>query len=417
MRILIAGVTYYPAPNGQARATVNLAEGLARLGHDVMMVLPSDRKVAYSEDRNGVHMRGLKSVNLKAWHPDAYYSPFPNKAIRALFNEFHPDIVHIQDHYPLTRYVAITARRRGIKVVGSNHFMPENLAPYLPGYAQLKPVYDWILWHWLLETYNRLDTVIAPSKTAADMLLAQGLHLPVFPISGGISLDRFYLDSSVDRRVCRQRYGLDPDRKIFFFVGRIDEEKRIDVILRALNRLKRDDIQFCVAGHGAALSKLKELAHELNLGRHVHFTGFVPNEDLPCLINSCDVFVMPSEAELLSIASLEAMACGRPMLAADAVALPELVTDGVNGYLFRPGDDADAVRCMEKLADHPERWAEMGAISIERAQPHGLEAILKRNETLYEMVLSGNIVTELKTPVRRGRKKNTKASRDISSAL
>jgi 1,2-diacylglycerol 3-alpha-glucosyltransferase len=416
MRILIAGVTYYPAPNGQARATVNLAEGLARLGHDVMMMLPSDRKAAYSEERNGVLMRGLKSINLKIWHPDAYYSPFPNRSIRALFDEFRPEIVHIQDHYPLTRYVAITARRRGIKVVGSNHFMPENLAPYLPGYTQLKPAYDWILWHWLLETYNRLDAVVAPSETAADMLRAQGIRAPVFPISGGISLERFYPDSSVDRKICRERYGLDPSRKIFFFVGRIDEEKRLDVILRALRRLNRDDIQFCVAGHGAALGKLKRLAQELQLGDLVHFTGFVPNEDLPCLINSLDVFVMPSEAELLSIASLEAMACGCPILAANAVALPELVTDGVNGYLFRPGDDADAVRCMEKLADHPELWAEMGAVSIERAQPHGLEAILKRNEALYEMVLSGNIATELEFPTYRKRKKKAKTSHDASSA-
>ena len=416
MRILIAGVTYYPAPNGQARATVNLAEGLARLGHDVMMILPSDRRAAYSEVRNGVRMRGLKSINLKAWHPDAYYSPFPNKSIRALFDEIRPDIVHIQDHYPLTRYVAITARRQGIKILGSNHFMPENLAPYLPGYAHLKSAYDWILWHWLLETYNRLDTVIAPSKTAADMLLSKGLRVPVFPISGGISLERFYPDSSVDRKACCKRYGLDPNRKIFLFVGRIDEEKRLDVILRAMHHLKRDDVRFCVAGHGAALGKLKRMVWELDLDRYVHFTGFVPNEDLPHLINSCDVFVMPSDAELLSIASLEAMACGRPMLAANAVALPELVTDGVNGYLFQPGDDVDAMHCMEKLADHPERWADMGVMSIERALPHGLDAILKRNEALYEMVLSGSIATELELPANQKRKKKAGTSRDTSSA-
>lgn len=414
MRILIAGVTYYPAPNGQARATVNLAEGLVRLGHEVMMVLPSDRKSAYAEERNGVQMRGLKSVNLKLWHPDAYYSPFPNKSIRTLFDEFHPDIVHIEDHYPLTRYVARLAHRRGIKVVGSNHFMPENLAPYIPGYAQLKPIYEWILWHWMLETFNRLDAVTAPSKTAADLLREQGLRVPVFPISGGISLERFYLDSSVDRKVCCERYGLDPDRVVFLFVGRIDEEKRLDVILRALQHLRRDDIQFCVAGHGAALGKLKKMAQEFALGKRVHFTGFVPNEDLPCLINSCDAFVMPSEAELLSIASLEAMACGRPMLAANAVALPELVSDGVNGYLFKPGDDVDAVRCMEKLADHPELWADMGEVSIERAQPHGLESILHRNEALYEMVLSGSIAAEIEIPAVR--KKKAKTSRDASSA-
>ena len=416
MRILIAGLTYYPAPNGQARATVNLAEGLAQLGHEVMMVLPSFQKAAYAEDRHGVRMRGLKSVNLSFLHPDAYYSPFPNRRIRQLIDEFRPDIVHIQDHYPLTRYVAIAAKRRGIRVVGSNHFMPENVAPYLPGYSFLKPVLNWVLWRWMLETFNRLDAVIAPSKTAANLLRAQRLRPPVFAISGGISLERFYPDSSVDRKICRERYGLEADRTVFLFVGRIDEEKRIDVILRALSHLKRDDIQFCIAGYGAVLDKLKNTALELNLGQRARFTGFVPNEDLPCLINSCDAFVMPSEAELLSIASLEAMACGRPMLAANAVALPELVSDGVNGYLFRPGDEKDAARCMKELANHPELWAKMGAISVERVQPHSLEAVLQRNEALYEMVLSGSVATETEIPMPRRRGKKPKESRRVSSA-
>jgi glycosyltransferase involved in cell wall biosynthesis len=90
------------------------------------------------------------------------------------------------------------------------------------------------------------------------------------------------------------------------------------------------------------------------------------------------------------------MACGRPVLAANAVALPELVSDGLNGYLFHPGDDLDAARCMEKLTNHPELWPGMGAASLERARQHSLDVVLQRNETLYEMVLSGSVVTESK---------------------
>jgi len=93
---------------------------------------------------------------------------------------------------------------------------------------------------------------------------------------------------------------------------------------------------------------------------------------------------MPSDAELLSIASLEAMACGRPMLLADAVALPELVTPGVNGYLFKRGDADDAAHYMELLADQPERWKEMGKASHDRAQIHSLENTVQRYEELYK---------------------------------
>jgi len=97
---------------------------------------------------------------------------------------------------------------------------------------------------------------------------------------------------------------------------------------------------------------------------------------------------MPSEAELLSIATLEAMACGRPVLAAAAMALPELVSDNVNGYLFQPGDPADAARCLALLADHPERWPEMGKASLEKVQQHSLDRGLAQYEELYRSVLT-----------------------------
>ena len=155
-------------------------------------------------------------------------------------------------------------------------------------------------------------------------------------------------------------------------MGRVDKDKRVDVLLRAMARLERDDIQLGVAGHGGASEYYEALARTLNLGQRVRFTGFIPNEDLHVLLNSVDIFTMPSDAELLSIASLEAMACGRPMLLADAVALPELVTPGVNGYLFKKGDPEDAAHYMELLADQRERWKEMGKASFERAQVHSL---------------------------------------------
>jgi len=132
---------------------------------------------------------------------------------------------------------------------------------------------------------------------------------------------------------------------------------------------------------------LQALAKSLGLGDRVRFTGFVPNEDLTALLNGIDVFTMPSEAELLSIASLEAMACARPLLLANAVALPELVTQGVNGYLFKPGDAQDAERCMGLLADHPEQWEAMGRASLEKAQVHSLENTIQRYETLYKEAL------------------------------
>ncbi len=395
MRILIAGTTYHPALNGQAIFTVNLAEGLAKRGHEVVVAIPSDQIHSYHKERKGVQLEGVESISLKWFHNDAYFSPFPGRAVRHIFETFRPEIAHIQDHYPLSRVVVQAARRNHVKSVGTNHFMPENLAAYSGWLAHIKPLHNWIGWSWMLEVYNRVDIATAQSQNAAELIRKEGLRVPVFPVSCGIDLERFYPDPQTDRNACRERYGLDPNRKVFLFVGRVDAEKKLDVLLRAMSHLKRDDVQLAIAGRGEALAGLQALADELNLGDRVRFTGFIPNEDLHVLLNSVDIFVMPSEAELLSLATLEAMASGRPVLLANAVALPELVSVGVNGYLFKPGDAQDAAKYMDLLASQPECWPEMGKASLEKAQFHGLDHTVGQYEMLYEKLLSGAPLTDL----------------------
>jgi 1,2-diacylglycerol 3-alpha-glucosyltransferase len=390
MRILIAGTAHYPALNGQAVFTEHLAEGLARRGHEVLSVFPSERGNPYHEVRNGVQIEAIRSMNLNMIHADAYFSLFSERAIQRIFDSFQPEIVHIQDHFPLSRDVVQVAQRYRVPLIGTNHFMPENLAAFIPVISNIKPVYNRIMWSLMLDVYNRLEMATAQSKASAALLKAQGLRIPVYPVSCGIDLKRFHPDPNVDRDAVRARFGIDPKRTVLLFVGRVDHEKRLDVLLHAMRQLNRDDIQLVIAGHGTERQKLETLANELELGERVHFAGYIPREELPALLNSVDIFTMPSEAELLSIASLEAMACGRPVLLANAVALPELVTVGVNGYLFEPGQAADAARCIALLADQPENWARMSLVSVEKARYHGIENTIRQYESIYSVLLQDN---------------------------
>jgi 1,2-diacylglycerol 3-alpha-glucosyltransferase len=414
MHIIIAGQTYYPAFNGQSIFTTNLAEGLAQRKHKVLVLTPSGQSPAYYAERHGVQIYGIKSVQFRFLHPDAFYTPFAGKPIRRIFDTFQPDIVHVNDHYPLSHSVLKAAREHGVKVVGTNHFMPENLAPYISWPVKASPLLYWVLWRWMLNLFNRLDVATAPSKTAATILRRQGLRGPIYAISCGVNLNYFQPDPNLDRRAWRLRYGLDPERVVFFFVGRVDGEKRLDVLLRALHCMDRDDIQLAVAGKGSARNDLEALAQELNLGQRVRFTGFVPEEDLPALLNSADIFAMPSQAELLSIATLEAMGCGRPVLAARAGALPELVTEGVNGYLFQAGDVTDAARYMALLADHPETWQSMGAASLQKVQLHSLDNTIQRYEMIYEVLAAESALPHLQAKLGLGKllKKRTQQSAD-----
>lgn len=388
MRVLISGQTYYPAFNGQSIFTVNLAEGLASRGHEVTVVVPSNIGRPFKTERNGVQIEAVPSIPLTLLHPDVYFAAFSGRPVHKIFKSFQPDVAHVHDHYPLSRAVLRTARQLDVKVVGTNHFMPENLVPYLPGSKRFKSGLDWALWSWMMDLFNRLDTATAPSKTAAAILRKQGLNIPVYPISCGVDLDRFHPDRKLDRDAWRQKYGLDLQDTLLLFVGRVDAEKRLDVLLHALQHMNRKDIQLAIVGEGAARKDLEILARQLNLTDVIHFTGFIPGADLPSIIQSSDIFVMPSEAELLSIATLEAMACAKPILAARAGALPELVNDGVNGYLFHPGDTIDAARYITLLVDHPQRWQSMGIASLKKVRTHSLDNTIQSYETLYDSITS-----------------------------
>jgi 1,2-diacylglycerol 3-alpha-glucosyltransferase len=406
MRILIASQTYYPAFNGQAIFTINLAEGLAKSGHKVLVVTASEKGPAYRTRRNGVQIVALRSIALDYFHPDAFFSPLPGPAVKRLFEAFHPDIAHIQDHYPISHAAFKAARKYGLKVVGTNHFMPENVAPYFPLLADFKSGFDKVMWAWPLELYNQLDVATAPSKTAAAILRRHGLQPPVHPISCGIDLERFRPEPGAGRQELRKRFGLDPKAITFVYIGRVDGEKRLEVLIQALNQLKRQDIHLVIAGKGADRQKLMDLTTQLGIERQVRLLGFVPEADKVDLLNSADVFAMPSEAELLSIATLEAMACGRPVLAARSQALPELVDEGGNGYLFEPGDVQDAARKMALLADHPDRWPSMAAASLEKAREHSLEATVHKYEKIYQALRSETAQPEANAKPRNSRNKN-----------
>jgi 1,2-diacylglycerol 3-alpha-glucosyltransferase len=397
MRIVIAGQTYDPKINGQGVFTLHLAEGLARRGHEVVMIAPSDQGRAHHTVAQGVQIYAVSAVSLAPLYRNVSVTPWPSRPVGAILDHVQPEIVHLQDHYPLCRGVLRAARKRNLPIVGTNHFLPENMAPYIPFSRYCRTAVEGFLWRTVLDVLNQVHLVTTPTETAAAILRAQQIRVPVRAISCGIDLDGFFPDPHVDRSELRRRYGLDPTRTLFLYVGRLDREKRIDVLIQAFERLNRDDLQLGIAGQGRHGSTLRAQAERLTRSRRVVFTGFVPAADLRALLNSADLFAMPSEAELQSIATLEAMATGRPVLAADARALPELVRSGVNGCLFRAGDVEDACRRITQLADERARWAMMGEASLAIARSHSLGSTLHRYEELYRCLqaacLAGDEIT------------------------
>jgi glycosyltransferase involved in cell wall biosynthesis len=397
MRILIAGETYYPGSNGQAVFTIHLAEGLARAGNTVMALVPDDHRSPAVEELNGVWVRRRPTIDGSRFKPEGFVTYPWDRGMSRLIQEFQPQVIHIQDHYPLSRNALRIARRLQIPTIGTNHFLPENLLPFVPRFLPLKrSQVIRFLWWTMLSIYNQLDAVTTPTETAAEILRRQPIRVPVQAISCGVDTDHFYPRPQMDRAAVRARYGLDPSRPLFLYVGRMEGEKRLDVLVRAFALLCQKDAEarLAIGGKGTQAGALAGLARHLGVADRVTFTGYIPHADLPLLLNAADVFCMPSPEELQSIATLEAMASAKPVLAANARALPELVRPGVNGALFQPNDAQDAARGMEQLLADPGARVRMGQASLARARVHSLENTIRRYEDAYRALIPAEQLEE-----------------------
>ncbi len=389
MRILISGTMYPPELNGQSVFTANLAEGMAARGHRVRVLVPgAGRQITYSM-RNNVEVVELPSLHLHIAHQELNLSLFTERPVAEQFDDFRPDVVHVQDPSPLCQSIIHEAHRRGVPALATHHTGPEITAPYFSlASARVKNAIAWIVWKMLLLFLNNADQVTVPSNSSVAMLDQKGLRKSAVPISCGVRLDNFHPDERFQAlpacEEVRERYGLSPDKTLLLYVGRIDIEKRVDVLVKAMAYLASDNVELAIAGTGGMEASVKHQIAEFHLERRVHLLGGVPHEELPALLNCADVFAMPGDVKSFSIATLEAMACGKPVLAANSSALPELVTHGVNGCLFTPGDPQDAASQIEQLIQNRDQWETMGQVSMERARRHRLDAVMGKYERIYQ---------------------------------
>lgn len=388
MKILIASDTYHPDVNGAAYFSYRLATLLARRGHHISVICPSRRfrKQAFVQD--GVRVFGVHSFPVPSYlYPDFRFSPpfLARRAIRKCFRESKPEAIHIQNHFLLSNAVFEVAQEHRIPVMGTNHMVPENVAHHLHLPPKVEDKVGIYLWSRFVGIYKHLHFVTAPTATAAKLSKRPGLRKEVIPVSCGIDLSRFSPGNGGSE--LRQRYMI-PDRLILLYVGRLDKEKRIEVILRAMPHIiEHVDAHLVVAGTGPLRGGLEVLARNLGVKDRVTFTGFIPDDDLPKLYRAAHLFVMAGIAELQSIVTMEAMASGLPVLAANAMALPELVHHGENGFLF-PQDDARAlaVAAVKSLSDEPLR-KQMAKKSLEIIQPHDINKAVDKFELLYQQML------------------------------
>jgi glycosyltransferase involved in cell wall biosynthesis len=378
LTVLIGADTFAPDVNGAARFAERLAAGLVARGHDVHIMAPaaSRKHGTWVEEHEGQRMTAHRLYSWR-WYPHDWLRfaiPWRIKQNSArVIDEVKPDVVHFQSHIVVGRGLSIEAQKRGIRIIGTNHFMPENMLEFtlLPKFIQEYAI--GLAWKAARRTFGRAEAVTTPTLSAAQFLEKYTGLRNVHAISCGIDAHNYTPD-----------FTPRSENRILF-VGRVTGEKQIDVLLKAVALLPAElDAKLEIVGGGDQLRNLQSLAEQLRIADRVTFTGYVTDDELRQAYTRATVFGMPSIAELQSIATMEAMASALPVVAADAMALPHLVHDGENGYLFRPGDVQDLADRLEKVFRLPQD--ELDALkqaSLRIVASHDIQTTISTFESLY----------------------------------
>ncbi len=381
MNILFVSSSYYPHINGVYYFVCRLGPMLQERGHKVAVIAPSESAHFSLKKIDSLDVYGMPSLSVIINPSIRLPIPFLLKSrIKKILNNFKPDIIHIQDHFPLSKAVVKINKNLKIPIMGTNHFMPENLTVFLKN-ENLKKRFENYLWKGFSKLFNQLNLVTTPTETGARLIRPR-LKVNTIAVSSGISLGIF--NPSGDTREIKNKYSI-PEKTILLYVGRLDPEKHIEEILQAVaTAVKKIDFCFVVVGKGTSKIFLEKLTNQLAITDKVIFTGFVSNEDLPYFYKLSRCFIIASIAELLSLGTLQAMASGLPVISVNAGALSELVKDRMNGYLYKEGDIHAIVQSIENIMSNDDVYSKMRIKSLEYVQQHDINKTLESFEKIYQ---------------------------------
>lgn len=387
MKILIASDLHYPTINGVATFSRNLAKGLADRGHEVLVIAPSQSgKKCKEVDGNHVIVRTV-SVPFP-FYQNFRISPNPAREVKKIITDFDPDVIHIQMLMWIGQAAMKYGNKFGIPIVSTNHAMPENLMDNMRMLAPVSRPINYILKSYGARFHSKADLITMPTQSAIDMFNVSKIDTPIEAVSNGIDLARFSPGNAPDDLY--KRFGIAQNAPIVSYIGRLDAEKHLPVLLRAFVQVLEQipETHLVIVGDGTERLALQNLAKHLGIAKHVTLTGRVSDEDLVDLHKIATVFCMPSPAELQSIATLEAMASGQPIVAVNAGALSELCQHERNGYLTEQ-DDSDAIaEGLLKILENPDVRQAMSEESLAIARTHDLQTTLDRFEEIYSGLIN-----------------------------
>lgn len=380
MKILIATDWYKPIVNGVVTSVTNLERELLAKGHDVR-ILTLSNSLRSRKDGNVYY---IKSVPADKLYPGARASIYLFGELYDDILKWSPDIIHTQAEFTTFMFAKRIVKALGIPHVHTYHTVYEDYTHYFSINEQIGKRTVAYLSRRLLDA---LDEVIVPTVKVKKLLEGYGVIPRISVIPSGIQLDSFYQKTDEKEQAeLKKKLGIEPDKKVLVYVGRLAKEKNLDELLEFFKALKRDDMILLITGIGPYRDRLAELADEMDLSDKVRFVGLVEPITLHKYYKLGHIFVSCSTSETQGLTYIEALACGVPPICRRDLALEGVIIDGINGYQYDTFEEFK-LRVEELLSDDIKRL-EMSGRAIENSLGYSTMIFADRVEELYSRVLN-----------------------------
>ena len=369
MRIALFTETFLPKVDGIVTRLRHTVDHLQRLGDEVLIFSPDGGLT----EHKGAKIYGVSGFPLPMY-PELKLA-LPRPAIGEELSRFDPDIIHVVNPAILGLAGLFYGKTLNIPIVASYHtHLPEYLQHY--GLGAL----EGLLWELLKAGHNQAELNLCTSTVMVQTLTEHGIER-VDLWQRGVDTETFQPDLASLEMRNRLSQG-HPEDPLLLYVGRLGAEKEIDRIKPILEAIP--NARLALVGDGPNRQTLEKYFAETR----THFVGYLGGQELASAFASADAFVFPSRTETLGLVLLEAMAAGCPVVAARSGGIPDIVEDGVNGYLFDPTDDWGAIAATQHLLSSQEERETLRRNARQEAERWSWSAATRQLQSYYRRVVA-----------------------------
>ncbi len=370
---------------GSFISTLRFAELLSKRGHKIIFITARYPNTPEIDSYKGMKMYRFRSVKMP-YTENQFYIGFPKKKeLKEIFLKEKIDILHVMIPTPSAIPSINAAKELKLGIVAHSHTQPENILLHLPRFMRCR-LLDSLFYKYMIWIYKKAGIVICPSQFSERLLKEHNSGISTIVISNGVNLSKFK-KNKINKFAKKHKFNAKEKRVLF--VGRLHPEKKVNTLIESMPLVlnKFNNVHLDIVGIGHLRSSLEELSKRLGLQKRVTFYGKVSDEDLVEAYNACDIFVLPSLAELEGMVILEAMACGKPIIIANSPLSASTYFVRGNGFLFKPEDERDLADKLLKLLMNGKLMKKMALASHKLSREFDINESVSKIERVYREVL------------------------------